>query len=189
VFKSAPFVRGYTRERPDEHNLQYGSAAAGASREINLSVATRAADGGDLFLRGVANTYDVRRQLRPRPEVGRWISRRRRHVDVRRPADQRDAPVPGRPDRWVPVHAREQHGHDPGSNEASTAAETPRFSTEQGRNSTDVRQHGQRAAWCTFPGTGRADRRMRVGGILNGRGRAFTVTIARPDFVTVNGVR
>ena len=52
-------VRGYTHERPDEYNIQYG---ASVSRElpgaINLTVGYTGSRGRDMFLRGVANTFD-----------------------------------------------------------------------------------------------------------------------------------
>ena len=192
VFKSALSVRGYTRERPDEHNLQYGlSVQRELPGEINLSVGYTGSRGRDLFLRGVANTYDVATQLRPRPEVGQ--------VDFKTSGGTStfDALQISATRRFrggltggFQYMLASSTGTTQGSNEASTAQNTFDFSTEQGRNSTDVRHTVNGSLVYLFPGQGALTGGWRVGGILNGRsGVPFTVTIARPDFVTVNGVR
>ena len=192
VFKSALSVRGYTRERPDEHNLQYGvSVQRELPGEINLTVGYTGSRGRDLFLRGVANTYDVATQLRPRPEVGQ--------VDFKTSGGTStfDALQISAVRRFrggltggFQYMLASNTGTTQGSNEASTAQNTFDFSTEQGRNSTDVRHTVNASLVYLFPGQGALTGGWRVGGILNGRsGVPFTVTIARPDFVTVNGVR
>ena len=64
-------IRGYTHERPDEYNVQYG---ASVSRElpgaVNLTVGYTGSQGKDMFLRGVANTLDVNTRVRQTPSVG-----------------------------------------------------------------------------------------------------------------------
>ena len=57
-------MRGYTHERPDEYNVQYGvSVARELPGEMNLTVGYTGSQGKDMFLRGVANTLT----LDPRP--------------------------------------------------------------------------------------------------------------------------
>ncbi len=71
VYQNALSVRGYTHERPDEYNVQYG---ASVSRElpgaVNLTVGYTGSQGKDMFLRGVANTLDFNTRVREVPAVG-----------------------------------------------------------------------------------------------------------------------
>jgi len=64
-------VRGYTHERPDEYNLQYGGSV---SRElpgaVNLTIGYTGSRGKDMFLRGVANTLSFATRVREVPSVG-----------------------------------------------------------------------------------------------------------------------
>ena len=79
TYRNLLSVRGYTHERPDEYNIQYG---ASVSQElpgaVNLTVGYTGSRGKDMFLRGVANTFDDddARARRTRPPA-RWTTRRR----------------------------------------------------------------------------------------------------------------
>ena len=70
-FLTALSIRGYTHERPDEYNMQYG---ASVSRElpgaVNLTVGYTGSRGKDMFLRGVANTLDFNTRARQLPSFG-----------------------------------------------------------------------------------------------------------------------
>ena len=63
-------MRGYTHERPDEYNVQYGVSV---QRELpgatNLSIGYTGSQGYDLFQRGVSNLIDPSR-CAAGPEVG-----------------------------------------------------------------------------------------------------------------------
>jgi hypothetical protein len=68
---SALSVRGYTHQRPDEYNVQYGaSMSRELPGEINLSVGYTGSRGKDMFLRGVANTLDFQTRTRQDSRVG-----------------------------------------------------------------------------------------------------------------------
>ena len=72
-------IRGYTHERPDEYNMQYG---ASVSRElpgdINLTVGYTGSQGKNMFLRGVGNTLDFDDAHAPGADLsGRSTTRRR----------------------------------------------------------------------------------------------------------------
>jgi hypothetical protein len=64
-------IRGYTHDRPDEYNMQYG---ASMSRElpgaINFTIGYTGSKGKDMFLRGVSNTLDLATSRRPAPSFG-----------------------------------------------------------------------------------------------------------------------
>ena len=71
-------VRGYTHDRPDEYNVQYGGSV---SRElpgaVNLTVGYTGSQGKDMFLRGVSNTLTSTRRVAKRRRWGRSTTRRR----------------------------------------------------------------------------------------------------------------
>ena len=72
VYRNLLSIRGYTHERPDEYNVQYG---ASVSQElpgaVNLTVGYTGSRGKDMFLRGVANTLrQTPRACGPSPSVG-----------------------------------------------------------------------------------------------------------------------
>ena len=71
VYRNLLSVRGYTHERPDEYNVQYGvSLSRELPAAINLTVGYTGSKGRDMFLRGVANTFDNVTRQRPVPAVG-----------------------------------------------------------------------------------------------------------------------
>ncbi len=71
VYRNLLSVRGYTHDRPDEYNVQYGvSIEQELFSALNLSVGYTGSRGKDMFLRGVANTFDNTTRLREVPSVG-----------------------------------------------------------------------------------------------------------------------
>ena len=70
-YLNALSIRGYTHSRPDEYNMQYG---ASVSRElpgaVNLTIGYTGSRGKDMFLRGVANTFNDVTRVREVPSVG-----------------------------------------------------------------------------------------------------------------------
>lgn len=191
VFRTSLNVRGYTHQRPDEYNVQYGVSV---QRELpwatNLSVGYTGSQGYQLFQRGVANLIDPTTLRRPRPEVGQ--------VDFKTSGGraQFDALQLGLTRRFrggltggVQYQYAHNTGTTQGSNEASTAQNTFDFSTEQGANAADIRHTLNASVVYTLPFEGVWTGGWRVGGILNARsGVPINVTIARPDNLTLNGV-
>ena len=192
VFLSQISVRGYTRSRPDEYNVQFGGSV---QRElpgaVNLNVGYTGSLGRQLFLRGVANTYDLVTYQRPIPAIGqvdyKTAGGRASFHSLQVGATRRFRSgftggfqyMLGRNEGWTQ-----------GSNEASTAQNTFDFSSEQGPNASDIRHTVNASLVYAFPGRGSLAGGWRVGAILNARsGVPINVTIARPDFVTVGGVR
>ena len=70
TYRNLLSVRGYTHERSDEYNVQYG---ASVSQElpgfINLTVGYTGSRGQDMFLRGVANTFNNAASVDFRPSA------------------------------------------------------------------------------------------------------------------------
>ena len=192
LFRESLSVRGYTHDRPDEYNIQYG---ASVQRELpgafNVSVGYTGSQGRDLFLRGVANLFDPVTQLRPRPEYGQ--------VDFKTSGGEStfNALQLGVTRRFrggfsggAQYMFAKNTGTTQGSNEAATAQNTFDFSTEEGANPQDIRHTFNASVVYDIPGQGLLRGGWRVGGILNARsGVPFTVTITRPDFLTVDGQR
>ena len=191
VFSTSLNVRGYTHDRPDEYNVQYG---ASVQRELpwstNLSIGYTGSQGYQLFQRGVSNLIDPVTLRRARPEVGQ--------VDFKTSGgrSQFDALQLGLTRRFrggLTGGFQYQYAHNTGttqgSNEASTAQNTFDFATEQGPNAADIRHTTNASLVYLFPGQGFWTGGWRLGGILNARsGVPLNVTIARPDNLTVNGV-
>ena len=69
-YLNALSIRGYTHNRPDEYNMQYG---ASVSRElpgaVNFTIGYTGSRGKDMFLRGVANTLDFNTRARQQPTL------------------------------------------------------------------------------------------------------------------------
>ena len=71
-------IRGYTHERPDEYNMQYGvSLSRELPGEVNMTVGYTGSQGKDMFLRGVGNTLDPVTRTRLQPTTARSTTRRR----------------------------------------------------------------------------------------------------------------
>jgi hypothetical protein len=206
TYRNLLSVRGYTHRRPDEYNIQYG---ASLSRElpgaINLTVGYTGSQGRDMFLRGVANTFDNVTRQRPVPSVGQ--------VDYKTSACVDGLVINGNPLRGcgeasydalqIGVTRRfrdgltggfqyqysRNEGTTQGSNEAATASNTFDYTTEFGRNPTDVPHTFNGSLVYQIPGEGLLTGGWRVGGIVNARsGVPINVTINRPDTVSVGGV-
>ena len=138
-------IRGYTHDRPDEYNMQYG---ASVSRElpgdINLTVGYTGSQGKDMFLRGVGNTLDSTTRARLVPTygqidyktsgcvdgltIGGQADQRLRHASVRRAAARRHAPVPRAASAAAcSIRYSKNRGTTQGSNEAGDRAEHVRL--------------------------------------------------------------
>jgi Carboxypeptidase regulatory-like domain/TonB dependent receptor len=199
-------VRGYTHDRPDEYNMQYGVSV---SRELpgtmNLTVGYTGSNGRDMFLRGVANTFDNTTRQRQAPSVGQ--------VDYKTSGCLDGLVINGNPisgcgkasyDALQISLSRRFHsgltgglqyqysrneGTTQGSNEAATASNTFDYNTEFGLNPTDVPHTFNGSLVYMLPFKGRWSGGWRVGGVLNLRsGVPINVTINRPDTVSVSGV-
>jgi hypothetical protein len=199
-------VRGYTHERPDEYNIQYG---ASVSRElpgaINFTVGYTGSKGRDMFLRGVANTFDNATRIRQFPSVGQVdyktsgcldglvINGNAIHGCGKASYDALQISATRRFRSGLTGGLQYQYsrneGTTQGSNEAATASNTFDFNTESGRNLSDIPHTFNGSLVYMLPFNGRWAGGWRVGGIVNARsGVPINVTINRPDTVTLNGV-
>ncbi len=200
-------VRGYTHERPDEYNMQYGVSM---SRElpgaVNLTVGYTGSQGKDMFLRGVANTLDFKTRTRLTPSVGQ--------VDYKTSGCAADGLVISgqtitgcgyatynalqlsatRRFRagftgGLQYQYSQNKGTTQGSNEAATTQNTFDYETEYGTNPQDIPHTFNGSIVYLVPGDGMLRGGWRVGGIVNARsGVPINVVIARPDNASVNGV-
>ena len=205
IYRNQLSVRGYTHVRPDEYNIQYG---ASLSRElpgaINLTAGYTGSEGRDMFLRGVANTFDDVTRARPFPAVGQVdyktsgcldglvINGRALHGCGRASYDALQLSATRRFRGGLAGGLQYQfsrnRGTTQGSNEAATASNTFDFDSELGRNLSDIPHTFNGSLVYVLPFEGLWAGGWRVGGILNARsGVPINVTINRPDTVTVNG--
>jgi len=206
IYRNLLSIRGYTHDRPDEYNVQYGvSVARELPGAMNLTVGYTGSRGRDMFLRGVANTFDNTTRVRPYPAVGQ--------VDYKTSGCLDGLVINGNPisgcgeasyDALQISLSRRFHsglsgglnyqysrneGTTQGSNAAATASNTFEYNTEFGRNSTDIPHTFNGSLVYSLPFTGPIAGGWRVGGIVNARsGVPINVTINRPDTVTLNGV-
>ena len=206
TYKNLLSVRGYTHSRPDEYNVQYG---ASLSRElpgaVNLTVGYTGSRGKDMFLRGVANTFDDATRQRPVPSVGQVDYKTSGCVDGLVIAGQAiagcgkasfNALQIGLTRRFrsgftggMQYQFSKNEGTTQGSNEAATASNTFDYESEFGDNLSDIPHtfNGSLVYMLPFEGTWVGG--WRVGTIVNARsGSPINVTINRPDTVPVNGV-
>jgi Carboxypeptidase regulatory-like domain/TonB dependent receptor-like, beta-barrel len=203
IYRNLLSVRGYTHDRPDEYNVQYGVSV---SRElpgaVNLTVGYTGSQGKDMFLRGVGNTLDVNTRLREAPTVGQ--------VDYKTSACVDGLVINGNPVQGcgyasynaLQVSATRRFrsgltgglqyqysrnkGTTQGSNEAATTQNTFDYETEYGTNPQDIPHTFNGSLVYLVPGSGFWTSGWRVGGIVNARsGVPINVVIARPDNVTV----
>ena len=205
VYRNLLSVRGYTHERPDEYNVQYGaSISQELPYEVSLTVGYTGSRGKDMFLRGVANTFNDARQ-RPNTAAGQ--------VDYKTSGCVDDLVIAGRSvsgcgyadyDAFqlsvtrrfrsgLTGAAQYQYsrnkGTTQGSNEAVTASNTFDFETEYGTNASDIPHTFNGSLIYMPPFDGPLAGGWRIGGILNARsGVPINVTINRPDTITANGV-
>ena len=199
-------IRGYTHERPDEYNMQYG---ASLSRElpgaVNLTVGYTGSRGYDMFLRGVSNTFSTTTRVRPVPTFGQVDYKTSGCLDGL-VIDGRaisgcgrasyDALQLGATRRFrsgftggLQYQYSKNKGTTQGSNEAATASNTFDFESEYGTNPQDIPHTFNGSVVYQIPGQGLWTGGWRVGGIVNARsGAPINVVIARPDNLTVSGV-
>ena len=203
IYRNLLSVRGYTHDRPDEYNVQYGVSV---SRElpgaVNLTVGYTGSQGKDMFLRGVANTLDLNTRLREAPAVGQ--------VDYKTSGCLDGLVINGNPIRgcgYASYNALQlsatrrfrtgftgglqyqysrNKGTTQGSNEAATTQNTFDYETEYGTNPQDIPHTFNGSLVYLVPGNGFWTGGWRVGGIVNARsGVPINVVIARPDNLTV----
>ncbi len=197
-------IRGYTHERPDEYNMQYG---ASVSRElpgnVNLTVGYTGSRGKDMFLRGVANIIDPVTRVRPVPSFGQIDYKTSGCLDETINGfgvsgcgkASYDALQIGLTRRFlsgftggVQYQYSRNKGTTQGSNEAATTQNTFDYETEYGTNPQDIPHTFNGSVVYQIPGEGFWKGGWRVGGIVNARsGVPINVTINRPDNVTING--
>jgi Carboxypeptidase regulatory-like domain/TonB dependent receptor len=199
-------IRGYTHERPDEYNIQYG---ASVSQELpgafNLTVGYTGSRGKDMFIRGVANTLDFNTRTRLQPTYGQIDYKTSGCVDGLVINNQPlrgcgyaeyDAFQLGLSRRFrggltggLNYQYSRNKGTTQGSNEAVTAQNTFDYENDYGINPQDIPHTFNASLVYQVPGEGMLRGGWRVGGIVNARsGVPINVVIARPDNTTVNGV-
>jgi hypothetical protein len=198
-------IRGYTHDRPDEYNMQYG---ASVSRElpgdINLTVGYTGSQGKNMFLRGVGNTLDFTTRTRQMPTYGQVDYKTSGCLDgltingqaingcgyatynaLQLSATRR---FRGGLSGGVQYQYSTNKGTTQGSNEAATAQNTFDYETEYGTNPQDIPHTSNGSLVYQIPGEGMLLGGWRVGTIVNARsGVPINVVIARPDNATVNG--
>jgi hypothetical protein len=205
LYRNALSVRGYTHERPDEYNVQYGvSVSRELPSEVTLTVGYTGSRGKDMFLRGVANTLDFETRVREAPAIGQ--------VDYKTSGCVDGLVINGNAIRGcgyaeynalqisatrrfrsgftggIQYQYSSNKGTTQGSNEAGTASNTFDFETEYGTNPQDIPHTFNGSLVYQLPGMGFWLGGWRVGGIVNARsGVPINVTISRPDNLTVSG--
>ena len=197
-------IRGYTHERPDEYNMQYG---ASVSRElpgnVNLTVGYTGSRGKDMFLRGVANIIDPVTRVRPVPSFGQIDYKTSGCLDGTINGygvsgcgkASYDALQIGVNRRFLSgftgglqYQYSRNKGTTQGSNEAATTQNTFDYETEYGTNPQDIPHTFNGSLVYQIPGEGLWKGGWRVGGIVNARsGVPINVTINRPDNLTISG--
>jgi hypothetical protein len=198
-------IRGYTHERPDEYNMQYGvSLSREVPGEINLTIAYTGSQGKNMFLRGVGNTLDFNTRTRLVPSVGQVDYKTSGCLDgivianqtihgcgyARYNALQLSATRRFRTgfSGGIQYQYSRNTGTTQGSNEAATAQNTFDYETEYGTNPQDIPHTFNGSVVYQIPGEGAWRGGWRVGTIVNARsGVPINVVISRPDNLTVNG--
>jgi hypothetical protein len=205
AYLNALSIRGYTHNRPDEYNMQYG---ASVSREmpgaVNLTLGYTGSRGRDMFLRGVANTLDINTRVRQQPAYGQIDYKTSGCVDGliinnqalsgcgRASYDALQLSASRRFRAGFTGGLQYQYsrnlGTTQGSNEAATSQNTFDYDTEYGTNPQDIPHTFNGSLVYLIPGEGLWRGGWRIGGILNARsGVPINVTISRADNVTVSG--
>jgi hypothetical protein len=198
-------IRGYTHERPDEYNMQYGvSMSRELPGEVNLTVGYTGSQGKDMFLRGVSNTLDPVTRVRQQPTYGQIDYKTSGCVDGlvinNQPISgcgyaEYNALQIGATRRFragftggLQYQYSSNKGTTQGSNEAATTQNTFDYETEYGTNPQDIPHTFNGSLTYLIPGEGAWKGGWRVGGIFNARsGVPINVVMSRPDNATVNG--
>ena len=176
-YLNALSIRGYTHNRPDEYNMQYG---ASVSRElpgaVNFTIGYTGSRGKDMFLRGVANTLDFNTRARQQPSYGQIDYKTSGCVDGL--VDQRagahgcgrasyDALQLSATRRFrsgftggVQYQYSKNKGTTQGSNEAATSQNTFDYDTEYGTNPQDIPHTFNGSLVYLIPGEGMLARRL-----------------------------
>jgi len=199
-------IRGYTHERPDEYNMQYGvSLSRELPGEINVTAGYTGSKGRDMFLRGVGNTLDVTTRVRQVPSVnqvdyktsgcldGLTINGNAVHGCGKASYDAFQLSATRRFRSGLTGGLQYQYsrnkGTTQGSNEAATTQNTFDYNTEYGTNPQDIPHTFNGSLIYQLPFKGALASGWRVGTIVNARsGVPINVTINRPDNKTINGV-
>jgi len=206
LYQNLLSIRGYTHERPDEYNVQYGvSVSHELPGAINFTAGYTGSQGKDMFLRGVGNTLDFATRTRLFPQVGQ--------VDYKTSGCLDGLTIAGRAitgcgranynalqlsatrrfrsglSGGVQYQYSRNRGTTQGSNEAATSQNTFDYETEYGINPQDIPHTFNGSLVYQIPGEGLLAGGWRVGGIVNARsGVPINVVIARPDNLTIGGV-
>ena len=207
TYRNLLSVRGYTHDRPDEYNIQYGvSVSQELPAAFNLTVGYTGSKGRDMFLRGVANVFDDTTRVRPFPAAGQVDFKTSGCIEGLTLAGNRAVTGCGRASYnafqlsttrrfqsglvgGMQYQYSRNKGTTQGSNEAVTASNTFDFDSEYGTNQSDIPHTFNGSLVYMLPLSGPVAGGWRVGGILNARsGVPINVTINRPDTVTVGGV-
>ena len=199
-------IRGYTHERPDEYNMQYGvSLSRELPGEINLTVGYTGSQGKDMFLRGVGNTLDPVTRTRLVPSVGQVDYKTSGCTDGLTISGQAITGCGYAEYNALQVSATRRfragftgglqyqyssnQGTTQGSNEAATTQNTFNYETEYGTNPQDIPHTFNGSLVYLLPGEGLWRGGWRVGTIVNARsGVPINVVQSRPDNATVGGV-
>jgi len=199
-------IRGYTHERPDEYNMQYGvSLSRELPGEINMTVGYTGSQGKDMFLRGVGNTLDPVTRTRLVPTYGQIDYKTSGCLDGLVISGQAVKGCGYAAYNALQVSATRRFragftgglqyqyssnkGTTQGSNEAATTQNTFDYETEYGTNPQDIPHTFNGSLTYLIPGDGLWRGGWRVGGIFNARsGVPINVVMSRPDNATVSGV-
>ena len=206
VYRNLLSIRGYTHERPDEYNMQYGgSVSHELPGAINLTVGYTGSQGRDMFLRGVANTIDPVTRARQQPTFGQVDYKTSGCLDGlvingnaitgcgKATYDALQISATRRFRSGLAGGLQYQYsrnkGTTQGSNEAATTQNTFDYGTEYGTNPQDIPHTFNGSLVYSLPFDGLWAGGWRVGGILNARsGVPINVTINRPDTLPIGGV-
>ncbi len=206
TYRNLLSIRGYTHERPDEYNVQYGvSLQREIPGAINLTVGYTGSRGKDMFLRGVGNTTDFVTRARQDTNVGQVDYKTSGCLDGLVIVGQTitgcgeatyDALQISATRRFrgglsggLQYAYSRNKGTTQGSNEAATTQNTFDYSTEYGTNPQDIPHNFNGSLTYSLPFDGPLAGGWRVGTIVNARsGVPINVTINRPDTKTINGV-
>ena len=198
-------IRGYTHERPDEYNVQYGvSVSRELPGDVNLTVGYTGSQGKDMFLRGVGNTLDPVTRVRLQPTYGQVDYKTSGCLDGLTIAGQAVSGCGYATYNALQMSATRRFrtgftgglqyqyssnkGTTQGSNEAASTQNTFNYETEYGTNPQDIPHTFNGSLVYLIPGDGLWKGGWRLGAIVNARsGVPINVVISRPDNATVNG--
>ena len=170
AYLNALSIRGYTHERPDEYNMQYGaSVSRELPGEMNLTIGYTGAAGRTCSCAAWRTRSTSTRARGQQPTYGQidyktsgcvdglvingQADHRVRPRQLRRAAAQRDAPLPRGLHRRPAVSVLEEQGHDPGLERSGDVTEHVRLQHRIRHQSAGHPAHVQRIA--RLPDSGR----------------------------------